>query len=92
MGGDVVTRQPRFEIVRSDADQPWHARFRAANGAIVWSTEQYDRCRAAENAVRLMMTTLTDGHWWKRDNVFHVGMGRLHAEIEARYVDERGKS
>lgn len=82
-------RRPRFELVRSDAAQPWHARFRAANGRIVFSTEQYARQGAAENAVRLMMTTITDGHWWKRDNVYHVGMGRLHAAIEVRVVDER---
>jgi len=41
----------RFEIVRSDAPQQWHARFRAANGRIVWTTEQYHRRAAALNAI-----------------------------------------
>lgn len=30
-------RQPRFEIVRTDAG--WHARYKSANGEKVWTTE-----------------------------------------------------
>lgn len=41
----------RFEIVRSDAPEPWHARFIAANGRIVWTTEQYSRSSGARNAI-----------------------------------------
>lgn len=46
----------RFEIVRAngrghDQSQPWHARYVAANGQIVWVTETYTRRRGAENAI-----------------------------------------
>jgi uncharacterized protein YegP (UPF0339 family) len=41
----MSARQPRFEIVRTDSG--WHARFRAANGRVVLSSEVYTR---AENA------------------------------------------
>lgn len=49
----------RFEIVRSDTgdnglDQPWHARYVASNGRIVWTTEQYARRGAAVAAIRGM--------------------------------------
>lgn len=47
-----MTGQPRFEIVRTDASQPWHARFRAANGRIVWTTENYSRRRDAVAAIK----------------------------------------
>lgn len=46
-----------FEIVRTDAEQPWHARFVASNGRIVWTTEQYTRRRGAENAIRALEMT-----------------------------------
>lgn len=32
----------------------YHARFRAANGRIVWTTESYTRRRPAEQAIDLM--------------------------------------
>lgn len=44
-----MNREPRFEIVRTDAG--WHARFRAANGRITFWTENYTRRRAAVAAV-----------------------------------------
>lgn len=50
----VSARRPRFEIVRGD--HGWHARFRAANGRIVWVTETYRRRAAAERAVCLLGT------------------------------------
>jgi len=46
-----MSRQPRFEVVRSDAG--WFARFVAANGQKVWQTEVYERRRAAERAIKL---------------------------------------
>jgi uncharacterized protein YegP (UPF0339 family) len=48
----VTAREPRFEIVRTDAG--WHARFRAANGRIVWTTEVYARRGKAVNAIQLI--------------------------------------
>lgn len=43
---------PRFEIVRTDAG--FHARFRAANGRIVWVTESLTKRRHAVRAVELI--------------------------------------
>lgn len=43
---------PRFEIVRTPVGH--HARFRAANGQVVWTTEVYARRRAALEAVELI--------------------------------------
>lgn len=39
-----------FEIVRTDGG--WHSRFRAANGKIVWWTENFSRVRSAEDALK----------------------------------------
>lgn len=44
----------RFEVVRSDAAQPWHARLRV-NGEITWTTEQHTRKISAERAVRSLV-------------------------------------
>lgn len=55
-----MSRQPRFEVVRSDAG--WFARFVAANGREVWRTsETYQRQRAAVHAV--VMLTYNMGSW-----------------------------
>lgn len=48
----MSAREPRFEIVRTDAG--WHARFVAANGQTVWTTESYTRRRAAVRAVSVI--------------------------------------
>ena len=45
-------KRPRFEVVRTDAG--WHARFVAANGRIVWTTEVYERERAARRAIAII--------------------------------------
>lgn len=37
----------RFEIVRTNAKQPWHARLVAANGRILFTSENYARRRSA---------------------------------------------
>lgn len=80
----------RFEIVRTDADQPWHARFRAWNGRIQWSTENYTRRRGAERAVLSICNM--EG--------FYISDYQAHPEVywgggdllEVREVDERGAS
>lgn len=77
----------RFEIVRTDAVQPWHARFRAANGRIVWTTENYRRRNAAHDALfhfgRFMYADSTP---WPL-----ALLTQRYGSIEVRYVDERGK-
>lgn len=70
--------QPRFEVVRSDVEQPWHARLRAGNGEIVWTSEQYARRADAKAAVDLL---------------FEI-FGRTRAALKeagvlVRFVDER---
>lgn len=75
----------RFEIVRTPAGH--HARFRATNGQIVWTTEVYARRRAAVRAVELITgATVLDGRgaWAGLLTVAH----RNHV-IEVRDVDER---
>jgi uncharacterized protein YegP (UPF0339 family) len=48
----------RFEIVQTDADQPWHARFIAANGEPIWTTESYADRSDAVHAVELLVEAI----------------------------------
>lgn len=73
----------RFEIVRTNASQPWHARFRAANGRIVWTTEQYARHNAAVLAVHQIAKPIVCTPWE------HGVMVQQHGAVEVRDVDER---
>jgi uncharacterized protein YegP (UPF0339 family) len=83
---------PRFEIVRSDAAQPWHFRF-IASGRVVASSETYARKIGAQRAIEAMGRAFSA---W--------GMARLDPEwlsvaqdrdattwvaIPVRYIDER---
>ena len=80
-----MTRRPRFEIVRTDAAQPWHARYRAANGRIVWTTETYARRSGAVNALRSLVLPLDS-------RVTAVGVRTIYdavPPVEVRDVDER---
>ena len=80
-----MTRRPRFEIVRTDAAQPWHARYRAANGRIVWTTETYARRDGAVNALWSLVLPLDS-------RVTAVGVRSIHyavPPVEVRDVDER---
>jgi uncharacterized protein YegP (UPF0339 family) len=40
-----------WEIVQTDAPQPWHVRLVAGNGNVVLSSENYTRRRRAESAI-----------------------------------------
>jgi uncharacterized protein YegP (UPF0339 family) len=40
-----------IEIVRTDAEQPWHVRLVAGNGQVVWHTENYADRDSAASAV-----------------------------------------
>ena len=80
------TRAPRFEIVRTHAGH--HARYGAANGRIVWTTEVYTRRGRALDAIQLLadspVTLGVDQRW----------RVRLHGNrvLEIRDVDERSVS
>lgn len=41
----------RFEIVRTDAVQPWHVREVAGNAQKTWSTENFTRKQGAERSL-----------------------------------------
>ena len=41
----------RFEVVRTDAEQPWHVRYRAANGKVQFTSENYTRRHRAVWAI-----------------------------------------
>lgn len=56
-------RRPKFQIYRSPKNGEWYARFRAANGRIVWQTEGYKRRINAEAACYLIMAACCDGHY-----------------------------
>jgi len=79
----------RFEIVRTDGGQPWHARYIASNGRIVWSTEQYVEKRHAKNAIAVVAQafSLTRVHFTYRRDVPHIQAQGVSAEV--REVDER---
>lgn len=68
-----MNRQPRFEVVRTAAG--WHARFRAVNGQVVWTTEVYKRRGKAHHAVDLLLG--------------YPYANRTAGFIETREVDER---
>lgn len=92
----MSARQPRFEICRGDDydSNPWWARYRAANGRIVWVTENYARREGAENALASLAKAMwgsaselvPDQHDGLGSYLFHEPSG---CTIEVREVDER---
>lgn len=48
-----------IEIVRTEADQPWHVRIRADNGEPTWSTENYTTLQSALDAIELLGRTFS---------------------------------
>lgn len=102
-GRVMSARQPRFEVVRSDAG--WFARFIAANGREVWRTsETYTQKKGATNALHVITSAFSPtGQSWvdqiprTRGNPFpSVRMGHLGGSMYStarrfalREVDER---
>lgn len=79
----MSTRAARFEIVRSAAG--WHARYRAANGRIVWTTEVYTRRRAALEAIESIVDApITSSPFSDGPEI-----SRHRAPLEVRDIDER---
>lgn len=80
-------RAARFEVVRTNAAQPWHGRFVAGNGRIVWTTETYTRRGRVMDAIQLLTDNPHSHPEIGADRVFvHMNEG-CH---EIRDVDERG--
>jgi uncharacterized protein YegP (UPF0339 family) len=90
-----MSRQPRFEICRGDDGdaQPWWARYRAANGRIVWVTENYERRSGAEKAVHLIARSFWGFASFGYDEIGALWIGdggEGCVEVrEVREVDER---
>lgn len=83
----------RFEVVRTDAVQPWHARFRAANGRIVWTTEQYARRAGALTAIASIAGAFSEsGYAVLRTTYVKILIDwpsdRAHS-VDIAYLDER---
>ena len=80
---------PRFEVVRTDADEPWHARSRAGNGEVVLWSETYTERRAALEAIRItaQLFSVTPAYFDVTDGVFYLYAGGMRVEV--RDVDER---
>lgn len=76
----------RFEIVRTAAGR--HARYRAGNGQIVWTTEVYARRRAALHAIELIACSKVYLSPFQDHPEIQWHDGEL---IEIRDVDERTK-
>lgn len=83
----------RFEIVRTDADQPWHGR-RVVNDRITWTTETMTRQVGVERAILSLLNDLAGGDWelrWNvegREKVAVNEVGMVH-DLVVTYVDER---
>ena len=77
----MSARQPRFEVVRGDSG--YWARFIAANGKTVWTTETYRRRRTAEDAVYLLSKPAVGTRWESAVRVERRGA------VEVRHIDER---
>lgn len=98
-----MSARARFEIVRTDAEQPWHARFRAANGRIAWTTENYARKSTARFAIDTIARTFSplnqcwvDEGPWTPDSKASVRIGVQQGagfagahRVPIRVVDER---
>jgi uncharacterized protein YegP (UPF0339 family) len=74
----------RFEIVHTDATQPWHARWVAANGEIVWVTENYANKADAETSVFMISGARLEGEGLNTRII-----ATLEPQYPVHYVDER---
>lgn len=80
---------PRWEICQTSADQPWHARFRSSNGALLMHTEKYARRRGALRAIELVAgCDVYYSPFQEWPEIYH-GNGPTFTLIEIRDVDLR---
>lgn len=80
-------RDARFEVCCGDLGGGWWARFRAANGRVVWVTETYRRRRDAVRAIEIIcgrpvIETPHNDH----PEVMWIGSDR---PTEVHFLDER---
>lgn len=84
----------RFEVVRTDAEQPWHFRF-IANGRVVASSETYARKVGVQRGIEAMGRgfspvgmAMLDGDWlhvWQDND----GAAGWKVAVPVRDIDER---
>ena len=80
----------RFELVHSDADQPWHARIRAGNSRKWWATETYQRrASALSAAVNLVVDLVRPDHYELVDTGLILTKGDDTWTVQIHDVDER---
>lgn len=85
-----------FEVVRSDAEQPWHVRLVSSNGNVIMSSEQYGRRRDALTAIAVaadvfgvaMNRPPNEEHGRLLGQPMHGFDGELYS-YDVRQVDER---
>lgn len=86
----------RFEIVRTDAEQPWHARL-IVSGRITWRVENLTRQIGAERAIESLLREVAGETWglrWNVEGVEKVAVsdsGIMHPLV-VKYLDERTAS
>ena len=92
---------PRFEIVQSGGEQPWHARYIAGNGHTLWATAQHKSVRATLNVIENLVEALGAGQleqdWTYEDGTTGFAIvyrpdpreKRYLLRAEVRLVDER---
>lgn len=88
---DTTEHQARFELVQTDADQPWHTRFIASNGEPIWTTENYASHQDAIHAIELITGSPVRDRLGLRE-VAVVYTLAPEGLLEVRLVDERDKT
>jgi hypothetical protein len=81
----------RVEVVRTDAEQPWHCRLvDPNNGEPVWWTETYADERDAVAAILWLPGFASSVRVMENGRLVELKGGS--SELEVRYVDERKAS
>lgn len=89
---DTTPREPRYELVQTDADQPWHARFIASNGEPIWSTETYATHQDALHTIELITGAPVLTRLGLREVAAVYTLAPATGLLEVRLVDERDKA
>lgn len=87
-----MKRAARFEVVRTDADQPFIARFIASNGSEIWrASENYARRKGALNAISVLASTF-GAYLYEPVSGVSVATQTAAGDVEVREIDERSVS
>lgn len=83
-----------FEVVQTDAEQPWHLRLVGSNGEPVMVSENYTDPRTAENAIAVAaeafgVTIPRDPEWVGVTELVGYRSNGARVYVQVRHVDER---